>query len=357
MEYDKIFWCRCPRCIERIHTPYQFPLAIAKSIFLDIIFDTMAYQNVNVLGEEFIRYLEKEETICSLAIERIKIDLEEFPSSKPKDKRLMAAWNYYKTADDVYMLALNNRGKSVSLITEALVLWAHNKLWEGFELINKGYRKDDMVIFGAKFEPPRPEVIPMIMSRMIDWLNNNNLDTISKANCFHLLFEVLHPFEDGNGRVGRILLNAILIENGLVNVAFRDREKYLSAIKKAEDGAIIVIDKLARGRKLTNDQITDTLLAYGDLKAINELVKKELIHSLKVQSRINQVLLDISKASDLLGFKNKDYVRVLINRGKIKAIKIDNRWKVPLSEVIEFIEREKQTLENVEEMFSKAMEL
>ncbi|MGC8678131.1 MAG: Fic family protein [Hydrogenobaculum sp.] len=315
----------------------------------------MAYQSLSVLGEEFIRYLEKEETICSLAIEKIKIDLEEFPSHKSEDKRLLQAWNYYKTADDVYMLALNNRGKNISIITEALVLWIYNKLWEGFQLNSKGYREDDMVIFRAKFEPPRPEVIKTIVSRIIDWLNNNDLDTISKANCFHLLFEVLHPFEDGNGRIGRILLNVILIENGLINVAFRDREKYIDAIRRAEDGAIVVIDKLARGRKLTNEQITDTLLSYGDFKPINNLVKKELVHSLKIQSRINQVLLDISKASDLLGFKNKDYVRVLINRGKIKAVKIDNRWKVPLSEVIEFIEREK-VLENIEEMFSKTIE-
>jgi len=49
-------------------------------MFLNIIFDTMAYQSVNVLGEEFIRYLEKEETICPFAIERIKTELEEFPS-------------------------------------------------------------------------------------------------------------------------------------------------------------------------------------------------------------------------------------------------------------------------------------
>ena len=72
---------------------------------------------------------------------------------------------------------------------------------EGFE-VSKGYRTSDMVIFGAKFEPPRPEVIPTLMDRIIDWLNSNSLDAISKANCFHLLFEVLHPFEDGNGRVG-----------------------------------------------------------------------------------------------------------------------------------------------------------
>jgi hypothetical protein len=51
----------------------------------------MTYQNVNVLGEEFIRYIEKEETICSLAIEKIKIDLEEFPSYKSEDKRLLQA--------------------------------------------------------------------------------------------------------------------------------------------------------------------------------------------------------------------------------------------------------------------------
>lgn len=313
----------------------------------------MAYQNLNVLVEEFIRYLEKEETICSLAIERVRIDLEEFPSQKSEDKRLLQAWNYYKTADDVYMLALQNRNKNTSIITESLILWVYNKLWDGFQITSKGYRKEDITIFGAKFEPPRPEVIEIIMNQIIDWLNNNHLDAISKATCFHLLFEVLHPFEDGNGRIGRILLNAILIENGLINVAFRDREEYINAIKRAEDGAIVVIDKLSKGRKLTSKQITETLLYYGDVNPIKELIRKELIHSLKTQSRINQVLLDASKASLLLGFKNKDYIRVLINRGKIKAIKVDNRWKVPLSEVLDFIEREKkQSLNKIEEMLN-----
>jgi Fic family protein len=54
------------------------------------------------------------------------------------------------------------------------------------------------------------------------------LHVVERAAVFHLRFETIHPFIDGNGRVGRLLLNFELMKAGLppVNVKFTDRERY-----------------------------------------------------------------------------------------------------------------------------------
>ena len=301
----------------------------------------MPYQNnALVLAEEYLPYLLKEDTVCSLAIERIRVSIEEIGDKKPEDPSLRQAWNYYNTAKELYSLAIKSGGRE-EVITEPIVLWTYEKLWEGFNF-PKGYRDTDMTIPGARFEPPRYEAVPVIMGRVLRWLKNSTLEPVRKSAIFHLLFEVVHPFMDGNGRLGRILLNTILIEGGLLNVAFRSRERYINALRKAEEGAVIVIEKLARGRKLSDSEITDTVLEYGDLEALERLIRSELLHSLRVYARNQDILLTPSQAAQLLGIKNKDYIRVLINRGALAGKKVGGSWLVPLAEVLNYAERRKR---------------
>ena len=294
----------------------------------------MSYQSgIEVLLEEFLDYLTKEETICSLEIERLRITLEEL-EKETKEPRILQGINYYKTAKEVYELAWKARQTREEVITEALILWIYENLWKGFD-VPKGYRKSDMVIFGAKFTPPPPYVVPALVKSIINWLKEESeIDVIKKAVIFHTLFEVIHPFPDGNGRVGRILLNTILVENGLLNVAFRNREEYINALRESEEGAVIVIGKLSRGRKLSPQKITETVEYYGNTKIFEDLIRKEIMHSLSVYADIKTILLNPEEVAQLLGFRNKDYVRVLIHRGKLRAVKEEGKWKIPLSEVI-----------------------
>jgi len=54
----------------------------------------------------------------------------------------------------------------------------------------------------------------------------------------HHGFESIHPFRDGNGRVGRLILNFILRKNGfpLIDIKYKDRESYYDALSKADEG-------------------------------------------------------------------------------------------------------------------------
>ncbi|NLL66960.1 MAG: Fic family protein [Clostridiaceae bacterium] len=90
------------------------------------------------------------------------------------------------------------------------------------------YRRIPVKIMGAFHEPPQPYLVPVQMERLVANLSCDNGHTIEKAALFHLNFEEIHPFIDGNGRTGRLILNLMLMQAGYppINVKFADRRKY-----------------------------------------------------------------------------------------------------------------------------------
>jgi Fic family protein len=66
----------------------------------------------------------------------------------------------------------------------------------------------------ASFVPPEPgDVLPLLES-LIAWVNGSADDPLVNAAVFHGQFELIHPFVDGNGRVGRLLLPLLLVKSG-----------------------------------------------------------------------------------------------------------------------------------------------
>ena len=94
------------------------------------------------------------------------------------------------------------------------------------------YRRIPVTILGAVHEPPQPYLVPVLMEQLINEYNGEMKEKhiIEKVSLFHLKFEGIHPFIDGNGRTGRLLLNLELMKEGYppINIKFKDRRKYYS---------------------------------------------------------------------------------------------------------------------------------
>jgi Fic family protein len=90
------------------------------------------------------------------------------------------------------------------------------------------YRRIPVRIMGASHEPPEPYLVPDRMERLVAELHDVKSHPIESAASFHLKFEGIHPFVDGNGRTGRLLMNFMLMQNGYppIDVKFTDRKRY-----------------------------------------------------------------------------------------------------------------------------------
>ena len=103
------------------------------------------------------------------------------------------------------------------------------------------YRRIPVKILGAKVEPPQPYIVGIKMEELMRNYSSvdNKLHDIEKIARFHLDFEGIHPFTDGNGRTGRLVLNLELMKNGYppISVKFTDRKNYYECLHEYTEKA------------------------------------------------------------------------------------------------------------------------
>ncbi|MBI4992597.1 MAG: Fic family protein, partial [Candidatus Magasanikbacteria bacterium] len=114
-----------------------------------------------------------------------------------------------------------------------------HKLLVGGLSINAGYKKVDIVI-NNKTTTPVGEV-RREMNQLLNWWKKNKKNKrhpLALAADWHQRFEHIHPFEDGNGRVGRLLFNFILSQCGYPPILFlyQNRRRYFSSLDQADEG-------------------------------------------------------------------------------------------------------------------------
>ena len=135
-----------------------------------------------------------------------------------------------------------NHKKALELVFKNLQ--NNDEFNEGFirklnETINRdikdteGYRTVQVFIRGSEHIPPAPEKVPNLMTYFIYNYNHDEQNIFYKLAKYHIEFEKIHPFQDGNGRTGRLLLNYELIKNNLppVVISKDDRVKYFEFLK------------------------------------------------------------------------------------------------------------------------------
>lgn len=146
------------------------------------------------------------------------------------------------------------------------------------------FRKDDeWVRVGAHIGADPKKIEPLLTDMITKYQSRSDEHIVKRVARLHLTFEHIHPFVDGNGRIGRVLNNYLLIREGYVpiNIAFVNRARYYDAFKEFDtDSSTKVMEEIVASA-LTNSY--HKRLAYLEGKKIITLAEysksKKLSHS------------------------------------------------------------------------------
>ncbi|MXN79846.1 Fic family protein [Burkholderia sp. 4701] len=114
---------------------------------------------------------------------------------------------------------------------EALSEWQirniHSLVLKGIDAEEAGrYRRENVVIAGASMTPPEFVHLPAEMAALIDWYEAaGDMHSVERAAELHTRFVKIHPFVDGNGRTGRLLLNFELMKAGYPPAIIRKEDR------------------------------------------------------------------------------------------------------------------------------------
>lgn len=134
------------------------------------------------------------------------------------------------------------------------------------------FRKEDEWVRVGDHVAPNPLEVARRLQEVLTEYNSNTRESIIKRIAkFHLGFEYLHPFCDGNGRIGRVLNNYLLLRSGYVsiNIKFIDRAMYYDAFRQFQTKSGTKIMETIVAKALTNSY--HKRLAYLENKVIMNL--------------------------------------------------------------------------------------
>ena len=136
--------------------------------------------------------------------------------------------------------------------------------------------------YGDRFEYASPEETPGLMTGLVDWYNaaekEGRLSPVELAALFHYRYIRIHPFEDGNGRIARLMVNFILCRHDYPMIVVRSRNKseYLEALHQADlevgpvpnDGAHAQLKDIRPFMKYFNELVATEV--YNDVLLVSE---------------------------------------------------------------------------------------
>ena len=136
--------------------------------------------------------------------------------------------------------------------------------------------------YGDRFEYASPEETPSLMADLVDWYNKveqeGKLSPVELAALFHYRYIRIHPFEDGNGRIARLMVNYILTRHNYPMIVVRSRKKseYLEALHQADlevgpvpsEGARAEIKYIRPFMKYFNELVATEV--YNDVLFVSE---------------------------------------------------------------------------------------
>lgn len=238
---------------------------------------------------------------------------------------------YAQAATWVYEQAVEDSTTSQTpwtLLTMGHIRQIHNELagpvWTVRPPVGAGrpgeWRRGSVTITGSPVKPPPPGLVE---SRMDEWLQAVNAGPqpgqhpVEWAAVLHADFEAIHPFSDGNGRTGRLLMNYLLILAGYPPAIIykNQRSRYISALQRAQ------VQKDYRGLV--------ELVARAVLDNLNRLLLPTLA--------TEETYLPLSALAEGTPYTSS-YLRKLADQGKLHALKQGGQWVSTLRHVEAYIE-------------------
>jgi hypothetical protein len=188
-----------------------------------------------------------------------------------------------------------------------LVIELHD-LVKPFHTQRGEWRKQQVFIRGALHIPPPAWEVPRYMDEWVRYANEGGGDPVERAATAHAGFEVVHPFLDGNGRTGRLLLNWMLLKAGYspAIIQVEERARYIGALAAASPPGSLDYRPLAQ---LVAEAVDASLTLY-----LSSLVQDE---------RYREIGLE--EASSLAGISARR-LRGLAADGKLEARRYGKRW-------------------------------
>lgn len=121
-------------------------------------------------------------------------------------------------------------------INGKLILKLHSILMNGIHSDAGFYRRHGVRIVGSNVPTANHVKIPILMEELNRNIHKKSKDFIHHAALIHSRFEQIHPFGDGNGRVGRLILNTMLLRENIVPAVIKQKEKqkYYTCLNKAQ---------------------------------------------------------------------------------------------------------------------------
>ncbi len=315
---------------------------------------------INVTNAEWYS-LFKDEIRNSIAIEGVFANRQELLDVLEHNKRTnkqkaAAILGYYEAASAMYEYANNQFKENEFVLRMADIKQIHTLLMRyekdlGTYIGPVGdFRKNDIQVAQAAFKPINMFYVRGVMELLIKWFNESSkkkiYDDVTLSAMTHVWFETIHPFSDGNGRVGRILLSYVLIGQGLVNVAIKgiskqEREQYYNVLEKSDRCFNEIHRLIEKNKKFTPVNVNKAIKKEAFTPFIQMIsgLLKEAIDRLEGGMLTNLNKEAILPLRDLTKMYNysQDYLRNLINRGQLKAHKKGKLWYVRVHDLADYI--------------------
>ena len=157
---------------------------------------------------------------------------------------------------------------------------------------------------GEIFEYANPSDTPILMGELIQWFREEEekkeLHPVILAALLHYKFVRIHPFDDGNGRVSRLLMNYVLFKNNLPPIIIKSDEKrnYLAALNRADTGDIESFTKFIASQLIWSLEISIKAAQGESIDEPGDLDKK--IKLLKQKMKIGEEKVIIVKSREII---------------------------------------------------------